>query len=186
MCRSLADLSGNVSRRLRIAAVLVLGVGTGAACNVEQTQPEYQTRRETAGIRQLFAGNTMITYNPQHGTQVEYHRADYRSFLWYPGNTRPVPADWKTYPGDRENPEICWKYPVSSVNPVTRQRGNWQCTDLGRYAYRLVQIIEGDPFSLASGAVPFQLQTGRYTAEDLMARAGRRASDLTILYPFPE
>ncbi len=101
-----------------------------------------------------LANKTQQSYSPGHGMQIEYLAADGASWLWYPGNTKVLPGEWKTEAGD-----ICFRYGKNSYNPVTRTKGgDWECAPLKVYNSTLVTSSKGDIFGLAGRKkVPFDL-----------------------------
>jgi hypothetical protein len=101
---------------------------------------------------------TILHYEPQHGTQIEYLSANGMSYLWYPGNNVIVPAPWKLKGGS-----ICFLYPARSYNPVTKtQGGNWECEPTSAYYRTIKQTMPGDMFGLsARKLVPFVIQRGQ-------------------------
>lgn len=98
------------------------------------------------------AGQTYLTYSP-HGYQVNFFDANGKSWLWYPGNVRAVPEDWKFVSAD-----ICFRHPKNTANPVTgRAGGNFECMPKELLRRTTVAALDGDPFNLATGAVPYRL-----------------------------
>ena len=68
-------------------------------------------------------GNTLIQ---GHGFQISYYADDDQSWLWYPGNQRSLPEEWKV-----EDRQICYRHPDGTYNPVTREiGGHFQCQSL--------------------------------------------------------
>jgi hypothetical protein len=119
----------------------------------------------TTGIAaaQKLAGYTAMTYDPGHGTQVEYLAPDGGAYLWYPLNSGIVVGAWKT-----EGNDVCFRYGRNTYNPVTRKAGgNWDCTPLALHSKHVVERARGDVFGLASGKLPFQLQRERTTIAKL-------------------
>ncbi len=201
-------------QQLTRKAVLVIGAGLLSACS--SSPPEIDKIAGVEGLsekieasnvalekvtiaeaRAHYAGFTVKSYSPDHGTQVEYMSPDGRCFLWYPGNRIVLPCKWKVnkqpaktvFDKKRPNittPHVCYSYPENSYNPVTKQRGSaWQCrqalvtsTDKnGKITFMLpapgfhpatVDKIKGDPFALARRkAVPFVMQKKTYSFPDL-------------------
>ncbi|HQZ13360.1 MAG TPA: hypothetical protein PK286_10805 [Devosia sp.] len=102
---------------------------------------------------------TIMTYDPGHGTQIEYFDAKGNNFLWYPGNRAVVAGRWKV-----EGKNICFNYGGNTYNPVTKQRGgNWECMPLALSDNGVVERAKGDIFKLSSGRVPFALKPERTT-----------------------
>ena len=98
-----------------------------------------------------------------HGVQVEYFSTDGRAFLWYPGNFRVVPGEYRYRVAFYEDGEarvsrLAFRYPSRSYNPVTGRRGgSWSERNQSSLANRVVSYVEGDVFDLSSGRVPFRL-----------------------------
>ena len=97
---------------------------------------------------------TQQSFSPGHGMQIEYLAADGATWLWYPGNTKVLPGEWKA-----EGSDLCFRYGKNSYNPVTRHKGGgWECTPLTVYNQTLVSSTKGDIFGLAGRKkVPFDL-----------------------------
>lgn len=105
---------------------------------------------------------------PGHGTQIEYFGSDGRAFLWYPGNSRIVPALWELRPGTLSH-SICFKYSKRSYNPLTKQDGSrWNCISLGHWAKDIVEKRSGDIFKLSTGRVPHPLPRYQTTFDTLL------------------
>lgn len=132
-----------------------------------------------------YQGHTVVYFDPSHGTQVEYYSAQNRSYLWYPGNTRIVTGDWKIEVDANQQNRICHRYQTNSYNPVTGVRGgNWECANLAIQQSSIQTRIVGDPFGLASGAVPYVFERQKLIPLDHLAQgAGVEYSDLTVLGP---
>ena len=134
--------------------------------------------------RSIYSDRTFISHDP-HGTQIEYHGPDGRAHLWYPGNFRGVPSIWKIeYDGPGKGHEICWQYPASSRNGLTglSAGGKFQCTPDWLYFPSIVQVLQGDPFNLNSGRVPFPMPKGKFTAEQLAQQANIPADRVRTIY----
>jgi hypothetical protein len=165
----------------RQMSVLAFAAALAACATPDTVRADPDAPRTEASVRTIYADRTMIPYDVFHGTQIEYHRADGRSFLWYPGNARAVPANWRVQL-DRNGHDICWQYPSRSYNPITGQTGGrWECDSDRSYFRGLSQIVVGDPFGLATGAVPFRLPKGRFDAETLAQNAGVPASRISAV-----
>jgi hypothetical protein len=135
--------------------------------------------------RRFRANKTVLHYSPQHGTQIEYHTADGRAFLWYPGNPIILPGQWRVEevpnvpklweepPGsgnivERTLFQPCYRYGPNTYNPVTRNTGDkWECSG---FFTGFGEARDGDLFRLARGGpVPFPLMKRRYTYDELLA-----------------
>ena len=124
-------------------------------------------------------GKTNMTSDPGHGTQVEYLQAGGGAFLWYPGNKVVLPGHWKMVAGTSAQPaQICFRYGPNTYNPVTHVYGDvWECERVAVYAAVLAEQAKGDVFGLAHrSTVPFVLQRGQSTLEQLAQQAGVQAS----------
>jgi hypothetical protein len=122
----------------------------------------------TPALAGPFGNQTTLTYDPGHGTQIEYVAANGTSYLWYPGNRVVLPGHWK-----RQGKDICWAYGANTYNPVTGQHGGgFECEPLGLYASSIVETAKGDVFGLAHRTrVPFQLTRTATTIATLLKRA---------------
>jgi len=100
-------------------------------------------------------GKTVVFFDKSHGTQVAFFETAGREHLWYPGNQRALLGFWRTTPDNR----ICFRYPGSSINPVTGVSGpEWECGSLRNHSARIVEISDGDVFNLSSGRIPFVME----------------------------
>ena len=110
---------------------------------------------------QDLGGVTNMSRSPGHGTQVEYVAEGGKTYLWYPGNTNILKGQWKVEDGN-----MCFAYGANSYNPVTKQRGGWECQPVRAYQGGIAKQVSGDPMGLAGRrAVPFDL-TGRSISLD--------------------
>lgn len=100
---------------------------------------------------------TYLSFSHAHGFQVNYLAPQGKAWLWYPGNRQVVREEYKQdIVSGRE--AICWRHPSRSYNPVTKTRGGtFACQSLTFSQRTIVAELPGDPFSLKSGRVPFQL-----------------------------
>jgi hypothetical protein len=114
----------------------------------------------TPALAAPIGNQTTMTYDPGHGTQVEYVAADGTNYLWYPGNRVVLPGHWKV---DGEN--ICFAYGANTYNPVTHTRGgDFECWPTAAYLGTIVERAPGDVFGLKGRkAVPFALTKARTT-----------------------
>lgn len=120
----------------------------------------------------IFAGQTVMSYDSGHGTQVEYLSRAGKTYLLYPGNTTVVQGEWRLSRTDQPDVfSMCFRYPSNSYNPATGQTGGmWECQPAGFYLRGLSEIQEGDGFGLSSAsAVPFVLSPRRTTLSQLAA-----------------
>jgi len=109
-----------------------------------------------------MSGNTGRNYSSGHGSQIEYTASNGTLALWYPGNNKVVKGYWKAQKSTKGDVQVCFKYPSSSFNPVTQETGGrWECTSAKLALAFDVERVSGDPFNLASGAIPFVLPRGQ-------------------------
>jgi hypothetical protein len=123
--------------------------------------------------KSLFSGQTMMSYDPGHGTQVEYIAPNGRTYLLYPGNKVIVHGSWKLARTDKPTIfNLCFKYPSNSYNPVTKQSGGaWECQIAGFYLRGIADHAKGDVLGLAkSSAVPFVLSRARTSLSALIGK----------------
>lgn len=118
---------------------------------------------------QELGGHTNMTYDPQHGTQIEYLSDNGRSYLWYPGNRSVLPGYWK-----RNADQLCFQYGANTYNPATgHSGGGWECMPLALYVQAIAQRARGDLFGLAErDRAPFRLDRRKTTLEKLAGRLG--------------
>src|SRR5688500_2869286 len=114
-----------------------------------------------------LAGQTIMSFDSGHGTQVEYFDKSGRTFLWYPGNRVVLPGAWKI-----QGEDICFAYGPNTYNPVTGQvGGNWECQDLTVNQRYAVERQAGDVFGLStSEKPPFVLKPARTSIAKLLKR----------------
>lgn len=135
---------------------------------------------DTDAFRGFVTNRTLLFYEPQHGTQVELHAATGQTYLWYPGNSVVVAGEWKVQQNPnltlssggstKPSPEICFRYPETSFNPVTKKSGgDWQCRVSIAYGVNLKENRQGDVFNLAKQpTVPFVLPKSQQTIQGLL------------------
>lgn len=100
-----------------------------------------------------FSSPKQAGFRSGHGFQVTHFNGDGQVWLWYPGNDRPLAGEWKL-----EGDKICFRYSSNSYNPVTKTRGGaFKCTSLRGIQTRVISQLQGDPFRLSSGAIPYVL-----------------------------
>ena len=129
-----------------------------------------------------YGNRTNLTFDPGHGTQVEYVAADGTNYLWYPGNQVVLPGHWQVNPAT-----ICFAYGANTYNPVTGQHGaGWECERKADYASFIVDHMSGDVFNLRHReGVPFPLPRTRATLAALLKQVGGAApaADMPALAP---
>lgn len=120
--------------------------------------------------KSLIANMTMMSYDRQHGTQVEFIAKNGRTYLLYPGNKGIVRGEWKLNRTDKPKVfEMCFRYPSNSYNPATKQSGgSWECQAAGFYLGGLAEMNPGDVLGLSKSAnVPFVLSKRKTTLAKL-------------------
>ncbi|MEP6067586.1 MAG: hypothetical protein ABJ246_17225 [Paracoccaceae bacterium] len=173
-------------RSMTISALALCALGLSACFGPSpqslQFDPTAPPTLESA--RTIFSNRTFITHS-LHGTQIEYHKPNGRSFLWYPGNLGVVPANWEVRSHLGSSHEICWQYPTSSRNGITgvSSKGRWQCSPSISFYSSVEEVLEGDPFNLASGRVPYRLPRGSFSAQQLTQKAGKSTDALKYVFP---
>ena len=132
-----------------------------------------QITASAASMRAFLNNTTSQEFGGGHGTQIEFLGANGVTYLWYPGNTRPLPGRWQVQDGPRY-PSICFQYGSNTYNPVTGQGGGgWECSPGPAYLFQKMEVTGGDVFRLASGKLPFILPGRAYiTLEAAAAQAG--------------
>lgn len=115
-----------------------------------------------------YANVTIMTWDPGHGTQVEYYDSAGQNFLWYPGNNGVVRGQWKIENVGGKVDMLCFSYQGNGHTPVTGHRGSgWECMPLVLHERGIVDRKKGDVFGLAGGSVPFILTRTRTTIAGL-------------------
>jgi hypothetical protein len=140
--------------KIRLVATMVLivllgGCGPMVARLIvaEEDEPRFNALlAEPAAVRDFLADTTIKSWDDDYGTQIEYHSADGRVWLVFPGNFRSVEGFWKIR-GPAGNPRLCYRYP-GSRDAITGDPGDeWDC---GPAALRLTddEIVDGDVLQL--------------------------------------
>lgn len=155
--------SGQVARVPVLGAALLL-----SACMTSEAPPEVPRTSVQAAIAEVSsrpnsfpnyprANTTYLSFNKFHGFQVNYIAPGGLAWLWFPGNSKVVPEEWRL---DSVNgtKAICFRHPSNSRNPATSRRGGaFQCQPLELSQKAIVARLNGDAFKLASGNVPYRL-----------------------------
>ena len=174
-----------MTMRLRTKASIAALLLVISACGTVETdrrlpvQEAAKIARSEALLTRFLSGNTIWVHSDPddfgggHGTQVEFHAANGKTYLWYPGNSRPVIGQWKVETDASGTPALCYLYSRNSFNPVTRARGgNWECSRQN-WIY-LGDSYKGDVFDLSSGRLPFTIPDRKfYTVDDLLRMMGK-------------
>jgi hypothetical protein len=120
---------------------------------------------------------TLLYYEPQHGTQVEFLASGGRSHLWYPGNKIILTGKWKTI-GNKTSGQMCFQYGANTYNPVTGQKGsNWECMPYQAWASAVSDSIAGDVFGLSrTQKAPFRLTKSKTSIANIARKLGVKLS----------
>jgi hypothetical protein len=165
------------------------------------TQAEYEARNAGAAglpkaaadpevIAAFLGDRTVLTYSPQHGTQVEYISKSGEVFLWYPGNSAILPGSlavlWENASAEIDDPQegryrgqvklshVCFRYGANTYNPASGQRGGgFECSPYSSQRERVKETRKGDVFDLAGrSAAPFPLGREPQSIAALQKRVG--------------
>jgi hypothetical protein len=123
--------------------------------------------------KSLLVNQTMVTYDPGHGTQVEFIAKNGRTYLLYPGNKIILQGEWKLNRTKKPKVfDLCFRYPENSYNPVTGDKGgSWSCQPAGFYLAVVVDHAKGDVLGLSKQqAVPFVLSKRKTTLANLLGK----------------
>lgn len=173
-----------------LAMVLLAGCGVQSKSLGPPVYEIYQMPEEQ--VRPLLAGKTVMTFidvyrecrtypvgqyystscneTPGPGTQLEFLANDGWSYLWYPGNRGVVRGQWTLHHW-YDKYAVCFRYGAATLKPKTKDpRDSFDCTLLSDYAPTVTELVEGDPFNLASGQLPFVLVRDKTTIDDLLKR----------------
>ena len=151
---------------------------------VRNLQTDSTEKQATNSIDSVFLNRSIITYDVYHGTQVEYHLSNGRSFLWSPGNSQTVLTNWKVGRSAVNRQEICYLYPSNSNNPTLGLKGvNRECEPVWAYRSDLKQVVKGDPYNLGTTRISCRLEQGQFTAEELFEKSGKSSVSLINVYP---
>ncbi|SMO47717.1 hypothetical protein SAMN06265380_101911 [Ruegeria faecimaris] len=155
-----------------------------AACGTPESRAEvwaWIDRRDgysssVNAMMSALSDATLVTQDPnslvqQHGTQIEYHASNGKSYLWYPGNRTIVVGQWRAQDFNSAGVQLCYRYGSNAFNPVTKKSGgSWECS---KRSFRDSDFLEGNPFKLKAGPVPFVIpDRRRYYPEHLVKWLG--------------
>lgn len=171
---------------MRIAILFpILAVLLSACLSPEeraQDQKVLSLQQTPEILKSTLADGTVVSRDPnsfieEHGTKVEYHAADGRSFLWYPGNRSVVVGQWDVRADQNGRILLCYKYGNNTYNPVTQRRGGqWNCS---RSDLQVSELLIGNPFGLKAGPVPKIIPDRRpYYPEHIQIMLGRDPATL--------
>ena len=137
---------------------------------------------DVSDLTRQYMGLTLVYFDRAHGTQVEYFGKS-GVFLWYPGNVAVLPGGWKIGAKASGGSEICFRYHTNTFNPVTGKRGgDWECQSIRGNQEDITHRLQGDPFNLRSGEVPFIYKPRkRMSLTKLANGAGIKRSELIDL-----
>lgn len=145
-----------LGRALIISFVVTGCVSQQQTSDVASSVSEFASR-ENGVMDYPQPDRTYLSFSKAHGFQVNYLAPQGKAWLWYPGNQRGVPEEYKLDVIAGKD-AICWRHPSNSYNPVTRrQGGSFACESLALSRGTIVAELPGDPFSLSSGRVPYRL-----------------------------
>lgn len=174
-------------KRLSIIG-LCLGLLSCGTVETDQNMPvqvKAEVARSPALLESYLSGNTIYQFvapeNGGHGVQVEYHAPDGRSYLWYPGNERPLQGWWEVRTANDQTARLCYRYGENTYNPVLHTTGGaWEC---GKESWVYLGVsVKGDVFGLKSGRLPYRLADREYHAlDELYSRAGGNPTKLDYI-----
>ena len=151
---------------------------------VRNLQTDPNAKQATSSVESVFLNRSIITYDVYLGTQVEYHRSDGHSFLWSPGNGQTDLTNWKVGRSAVNRQKICYQYPSNLISPTLGLKCvNQECEPVWACRSDLKQVAKGDPYNLGSTRVPYRLEKGQFTAEELFEKSGKSSVSLIIVYP---
>jgi len=157
----LSSMLGMFTIRWGALAALVL---LASACSNSQSLSSTETAISEVNSRENRfpsypqPNTTYLSFSSAHGFQVNYIAPQGKAWLWYPGNQRVVPEEYKQDIVSGQE-AICWRHPSNSYNPVTQASGGaFACQSLALTQRTIVAALPGDPFSLETGTVPFPLE----------------------------
>lgn len=136
-------------------------------------------------MRAFMSNTTSRSSFPAHGNQVWYLSPNGKAFLWYPGNSSVLKGEWKVGIAGVTTadtgvtvslPSVCFRYPSSSRNPVTREQGgSWECNATVAYFIGINEMRKGDVLNLTED-IPFKLERRpELTLSELAISAGLSA-----------
>lgn len=148
-------------------------VAKAAAIPAERVSDLQAVTATPEALLSFLSNTTVRTYSGFHGSQIEHLTADGRTFLWYPGNMRPVPGRW-TVRQRGSRVQMCFQYGANTYNPADNTRGgDWECGPSRLYLLGAEEIAQGDPLDLSSGRLPFVLQRNNVSINDALKQSGR-------------
>ena len=121
----------------------------------KEDRPRYDVLlNDPQAMRSFVADTTLKSFDHLYGTQIEYHSADGRVWLVFPGNPRTVHGYWKIK-GEGYDAKLCYRYPYGR-DAITGNSGvNWLCPSI-RYFLKSDELVDGDVMGLRQrGARPY-------------------------------
>jgi hypothetical protein len=133
---------------------------------LEEAKRYIEMASTSAKVNAYISNYTRMTYDPRHGTQVEYNAPNGESYLWYPGR---VPDQTHRYV------TLCYLYSAASYDPTNNSRGGkWECVPSVLAIIRTKERTAGNPFRLgASRQTPFILPPDETDLASLMKQIRR-------------
>lgn len=165
-----------------LAALALASCGPSNLAPLFGDIPDNPTVRSVA---QAHSGRTFLTTDRENGVQVRYFAGNGRSFLWYPGNTRGVSADWRIQNYRDGDFARCFKHSTTTFAPVSGATGRvWRCSGSLQGNLAITdEIVEGDVFNLSRGAVPFVMPySTSLTVDDLLRAANMDREPVNYVY----
>lgn len=152
-----------LKKRVTFKTLFLITLTFLAGCGGSESPPSAE--EAIADVRQRennfpnfpTAGITYLSFDLAHGFQVNYFSDRGIAWLWYPGNHKAVPEEYKlsTISGQHV---VCFRHPPNSYNPVIgTSGGSFKCASLDFTQRGTVAQLAGDPFGLSSGRVPIML-----------------------------
>lgn len=179
-------------RRIRPIFAIACGIALASCGYVEKddwmpVQTRSAINNSAALLQAYLTGTTVKSYSDPntggHGTQLEYHSPDGKSYLWYPGNKTIVTARWRVQADTDNKPELCYLYGPTSYNPVLKTRGGtWECQSLTFPNIGVGEGVQGDPFNLSSRKVPFIIPDRSFhSTKELYSKYGGSPAQLDFI-----
>lgn len=111
-----------------------------------------------------YANQTLMHYDPQHGTQIEYFdKTGSWTYLWYPGNRATNPGQVLYVDANKGPDQLCFRYGPQIYEKLTPDSGGFECQPQSAHDGSIVERAKGDVFGLSDGSIPFVLTKERTT-----------------------
>lgn len=143
-------------------------------------------KRGLAAQRSLYRGKTLVYYDTDNGTQVEYFDDAGNSSLWYPLYRIASPGK-VSFRKHRGQEQVCFRYKAVAADQATGDLGfnawhDTECESLQGNLDDVVHVLEGDPFDLKSGEIPFAMHhLERVRLKNLIKRSGISVTDVRVI-----